>query len=154
MSDCTITSVGLIPLSEVGGGGIYPGGVNEMPAAHLSAGIAQAGMVKPRKTTGQANTNGKIVLLSIGASTATMPFSTFKQMNPSPNPSVVLVDGAQAGQTAARWADPEGPCWYELAERLALAGVANPQVQAVWFELSNEGGEWSQSTTPKRWCVR
>jgi hypothetical protein len=145
MSDCTITSVGLIPLTEVGGGGIYPGRVNNMPAAHSAAGVDQASLVKPRKDTGQVHHNGKIVLLSLGASTATMPFSTFKAMNPSPNPKVVLVDGAQAGQTTGRWADPAGPCWDVLADRLVLAGVTAAQVQAVWFELSNEGGEWSET---------
>src|SRR5262249_38711764 len=65
----------LKPLTELGAkesqgspGGLYPGGKNERPLAHNTAGLALAKEVGPVGADGKPAPDGKIVLLSIGMS--------------------------------------------------------------------------------------
>jgi hypothetical protein len=58
------------------------------------------------------------------------------------NPLVVIVNGAQGGQTAARTQDPEDHAsgtlyWKTVDERLANAGVTRAQVQAAWVKQAD-----------------
>src|SRR5262245_48499132 len=85
-SDCTRTHTGRVPLNDLGTGtylgaqgGLYPGGVNSRPSTHDSAGVfLAANRVKPRNAAGAIDeTNGRIVLISIGMSNTTQEFSEF-----------------------------------------------------------------------------
>lgn len=135
------------PLTELGAGeykgftgGLYPGGANQRPPAHEAAGVALAKQVQPLNADGKPDPAGRIVLLSIGMSNATQEFSTFKRLadpDPDRNPLVVIVDGAQGGQTAARIMDPETTgrqFWAVVEQRLKAAGVTPAQVQAAWIK--------------------
>ncbi len=153
-SDCTVTSVGFTPLMDEGASpyigvplGLYPGGQNEMPQSHLDAGIAMAALVKPRNTIGVPKNNGKMGLISIGMSNTAQEFGRFIGLAPSPNPKLVLVNGAAGGQVAEAWADPACPCWAELDARIAAAGLTNMQVGAAWVKLTTRTptGEWPDS---------
>src|SRR5262245_26563370 len=69
------SSTGLIPLTELGTGthqgfegGLYSGGSNTPPPAHLAAGLAQANLVVPRGVTGSPDPNGWIVMITVGMS--------------------------------------------------------------------------------------
>jgi hypothetical protein len=115
-------------------GGLYPGGTNVPPAAHLNAGLALARKIAP--------IDGKIVLLSIGMSNTTQEFQTFQKLAAADaglNPKLVIVDGAQGGQTAAVTAQPQANFWKEVDRRLSAAGVTAAQVQAVWLKQANAG---------------
>src|SRR6185436_1378986 len=118
--DCTLTSVGIVPLNDLGPGlyvpgtigGLYPGGQDVRPAAHLAAGRAIATTeVLPRNAAGAVDLgNGKIGLVSIGMSNTTQEFGgsplAFKpraDLDPSKDPHVVIVDGAQGGKAASNW---------------------------------------------------
>jgi hypothetical protein len=82
-------------------------------------------------------TNGKIVLLSIGMSNATQEFSVFKSTADTfaaKNPKLVIVDGAQGGQTAAIISNPNANFWTVIDQRLRAANVRRPQVQAAWVK--------------------
>ena len=104
-------SIDLTPLTELGEGnyktdegGLYPGGGNEPPKAHLEAGLARAARIVPLGEDGKAWANGKIVLLSIGMSNTTQEFQAFMELaraDPDLNPALKLVDGAQGGQPCA-----------------------------------------------------
>src|SRR5258705_13779595 len=69
-SDCTRTSVGLVPLVDLGAGsyrgfpgGLYPGGTNFRPVGHESAGVAIARAIVPLDTPGNPDPgNGTRVL--------------------------------------------------------------------------------------------
>ena len=68
-------STGLVPITDLGKGmyqgeqgGLYPGGVNTPPSAHLKAGLALAREIAPLDGEGRKSAGGKIVLLSIGMS--------------------------------------------------------------------------------------
>jgi hypothetical protein len=139
-ADCTLTSTGLVPLTDMGRkryhgfrGGLYPAGRNRPTAVYLRKGLASARKVRP--------IDGKIVLLSIGMSNATAEFSAFKRVadrDPAKNPSLTIVDGAQDGWDAARMkADPA--YWDSVDQRLIEAGVSANQVQAVWLKQAIAG---------------
>jgi hypothetical protein len=140
-------STGLAPLPDLGKGeyqgeqgGLYPGGENKPPAAHLKAGLALARAIAPLDTEGRKSENGKIVLLSIGMSNTTMEFSAFQKLAEKEkdlSPRLAIVDGAQGGQTAAVTANNQANYWNVVDERLTKAGVTRQQVQAVWLKQAN-----------------
>jgi hypothetical protein len=127
-------------------GGLYPGGSNDRPKEHESAGLAAAKQVVPLGPDGKPAPGGKIVLLSVGMSNTTQEFSVFKRFaeaDKDRNPDVVIVDGAQGGMTAARIKDTENPqgkrYWEVNDERLKAAGVTREQVQAAWIKQADAG---------------
>ncbi|MBM2841405.1 MAG: hypothetical protein HW412_1933, partial [Bacteroidetes bacterium] len=147
---CTTTSVGRIPINDLGfglyqgyQGGLYPAGSNQPPQGHLSGGLTMATQVLPRSATGTIDlANGRIVLLSIGMSNATQEFSTFMPLanaDSSKNPKLTIVDGAQGGQTAAVISNPNANFWTVVDQRLTAAGVTRQQVQAAWVKEANAG---------------
>lgn len=149
MSDCTRTSVGFTPLSDlVGGtyegyeGGLYLGGSNEPPLDYKWMGRARTSRVQPLNQNGQPDPNGRIVLLSIGMSNTTQEFSTFKSMadaDPQKNPQLTIVDGAQGGQDAETIRNPNAPFWAIVDQRLTAAGVSPQQVQTAWLKEAIAG---------------
>ncbi len=142
-------STGLVPLSDLGTkthlgetGGLYPDGKNTPPPAHASAGLKLARAITPLDSDGRPAPDGKIVLLSVGMSNATQEFSTFQRLasaDPALNPRLVLVDGAQGGQTAAVTAKADANYWAVNETRLKAAGVTPAQVQVVWLKQANAG---------------
>jgi hypothetical protein len=139
----------LTPLTELGtgkhkgeDGGLYGGGQNEPPAAHREAALREAAKVQPLDADGKPAKDGKVVLLSVGMSNTTQSFSRFKQQadrDLAKSPSLVIVDGAQGGQTGMRWADPKTPLWAEVDNRLQRAGVSAKQVQVIWMKQAEAG---------------
>jgi lysophospholipase L1-like esterase len=150
-ADCSRTHTGRIPLTDLATGtymghqgGLYPGGVNQRPTGHDSAGLFLANnRVEPRNASGAVDqANGKIGLISIGMSNTTQEFQQFitiARSDPAISPKVSIVDGAQGSQDAIAWATPNAPPWTVLANRLAQAGVAPAQVQVVWLKQQIAG---------------
>ena len=146
-SNCAGTTTGLIPIPQLGSGlyqgyqgGLYPGGSNLRPTPHTNAGIALASSIGPLDTLGNANVNGRVLLISIGMSNATQEFSHFvpKAMTyTARNPKLRVVDCAVGGQTAQLIRDPNYWYWKTVQERLTLNGSSLKQVQAVWFKDAN-----------------
>ncbi len=139
-ADCSLSSTGLIPLTDMGKrryrgyrGGLYPAGRNRPAPAYLRRGLTASRAVRP--------IGGKVVLLSIGASNATAEFSAFKKVadrDPAKSANLTIVDGAQDGWDADRVkADPR--YWDNVDARLITAGVSANQVQAVWLKESIAG---------------
>ena len=137
-------STGRVPLTELGKntykgqeGGLYPGGRNTPPEPHLKAGLAQAGQIVPRNGAGEPSEGGKIVLLSIGMSNTTQEFRVFKKVaerDSALHPNLVIVDGAQGGQSAELTRVPEARYWKFVDGRMGEANVTAKQVQAVWIK--------------------
>ena len=123
-------------------GGLYGDGQNRPPTAHLKAFAIESAKIQPLGSTGQQESAGKIVLLSISMSNATQEFSVFKRLadaDAAKAPSVVIVDGAQGGQAMAEWVDPKARPWEVANQRLKSFGVTPEQVQVVWIKLANKG---------------
>ncbi len=144
------TSTGLIPLCDLKTGyyknyqgGLYPNGINQRPHSHDSIGIAISKQILPLDYQGNSNSqSGKYVFLSIGMSNTTQEFSTFKPMADaeiSKNPKLVIVDGAQGGQTASIISNPNAAFWTTVEQRLQFAGVSSKQVQVCWVKEANAG---------------
>ncbi len=139
----------LTPLPELGAGkykeqdgGLYGGGSNEPPRAHLAAAMKEAAKIEPLDADGKPAASGKIGLISVGMSNTTQEFSALVQKargDADKSPEVVLVDCAQGGQTGLRWADPKTPLWTEVDRRLAAAGVSPKQVQVAWMKEAEAG---------------
>jgi hypothetical protein len=125
-------------------GGLYPGGSNTPPSEHLADGMAIAASIIPLNPAGVPDLlDGKIGMISIGMSNTAMAFQSFRTLayaDPAFNPRLRLVNGAQAGQTADLWEDPESATWEVLDQRLDSAGVTQAQVQVAWVKLVIAGG--------------
>jgi hypothetical protein len=140
-------STGLVPLPDLGAGtyqgapgGLYPGGRNTPPKAHLEAGLALAKKFVPLDAEGRPAESGKIVLLSIGMSNTTQEFQAFQRLaarEAGLNAKLALVDGAQGGQAAGITANPKANFWNVVDERLRDAGVTARQVEVVWLKQAN-----------------
>ena len=152
--DCSLTSTGDIPLPDLGTGnyqgfegGLYPSGSDTRPTEHEAAGLAEANQVKPLDASGNVdNSHGIIGLISIGMSNATDEFASGgdtsfmpqADADPSKDPQLTIVDGAQGGKDATAWADPNDDAWTTLAQRLSAAGVSAAQVEVVWMKQAIE----------------
>jgi hypothetical protein len=148
-ANCAATTVGLTPLSDLRSGtykgepgGLYPGRSNVRPAAHEAAGLAIAKSIHPLDQSGAASPDGRYAFVSIGMSNTTMEFSVFKPMadrEPGKDPHLVIVDGAQGGQTAAIWSSrsfTDVP-WSVLDNRLKQAGVTPQHVVVAWVKQAD-----------------
>jgi hypothetical protein len=158
--NCTVTSVGLPPINDLGTnywqgsqGGLYPNGSNYRPASHNMAGLTIASQIIPLDTSGNADlVNGKIVWLSIGMSNTTQETQSFLPMansHPQKNPKLILIDGAQGGQDIDVIVNPNANYWLVVNQRLATAGLTPAQVQVIWFKQAEAGpGDTAFATYP------
>ena len=149
-ANCNNIFVGFTPLNDLGAGtyqgypgGLYPGGTNTRPTAYESAGVSLANNIVPLDANGNYDpVNGKIVLLSIGMSNTALEFAAFKPIADADalkNSKLVIVNGAQGGQTASLIANPNSNFWSEVVNRLTAAGVTTNQVAVTWVKEANSG---------------
>src|SRR5207302_6694400 len=88
-------------------GGLYGGGRNEPPDAHLALARKASALIRPLDAEGQPANDGRIVLMSVGLSHTTMEISEFKKLadaDRDKSGKMVVVDGAQGGKPAVTWA--------------------------------------------------
>jgi hypothetical protein len=137
-------STGLVPLPDLGKGlykgeqgGLYPGGANVPPSAHLQAGLRLAREITPLDRDGRKSPEGLIVLLSIGMSNTTQESRSFRDIEKADkelNSKMLFVDGAEGAQTAKIIADPAARYWGTVDARLKAVEATAVQVQAVWLK--------------------
>ncbi|HXJ37328.1 MAG TPA: hypothetical protein VMS22_25145 [Candidatus Eisenbacteria bacterium] len=160
--NCAQTSTGMVPIMDLGTGlylgqfqgGLYPGGTNAMPMAHLAAGLKAAAAMVPRNTEGVPDpVNGKVVMISVGMSNATSEFCTqgsgttncwvqsfMGQAAVDTNvnhTTLAFINGARSGQEARWWLDPTGTNYVNLAGLLASQGFSEAQVAAAWIKQAD-----------------
>jgi hypothetical protein len=122
-------------------GGLYGNYQNSLPPdhPHMHKAQEQTALIVPRNQDGDPDVNGKIGLVSIGMSNTRTEFSKFIELalvDPAMASEVIIVNGAQVGQTAEEWVKPEDESWRNLAASLSAEGLANRQVQVVWMKLT------------------
>jgi hypothetical protein len=145
--DCSMTSVGLTPINDLGTGsylgfqgGLYPGGANQRPEGHASTGLVLARSIEALNANGNPDPDGKYVLLSIGMSNANQEFQMFlpdANADRDKDPDLVIVNGAQGGATASEWASASSQVWSDAIQKLSQEGVNENQVVVVWAKLAN-----------------
>ncbi len=121
-------------------GGLYADGSNLRPAAHTQDGERLAASVVPRDADGMPHPDGKIGFLAVGMSNTAGEFFAFMRLaagDPSLNPHLVLVNGAQPGKVASEWIDPQADAWQYVDEMLLQRGLTHAQVQVAWVKLTN-----------------
>lgn len=142
------TTTPIVPLTDLGTGtyqgsqgGLYPNGSNVRPATTDADAVAFGNAITPLDSNGNPSTTGKIVLLSIGESTALDEFGQFVQLanaDPQKNKSLVIVNGAQGGATPKNFQLTSSAYWTTiLNDYLPGASVTPNQVQAVWVETTD-----------------
>jgi len=141
-------STGMVPLPDLGAatykgeqGGLYPGGANTPPQAHLKAGLRLAAQIVPLDRDGHPSPGGRIAICSIGMSNTTQESRSFLLkyfvVDKSINPNVTFVDCAVGSMTASKIVDPNFSYWKSVQARLHDAEVTPQQVQAVWVKEAN-----------------
>ena len=149
-ANCNVTSVGSTPLTDFAPGetylgfegGLYPGASNSRPAAHDTAGLARAQAIQPLDANGNPDPNGSYVLLSIGMSNTNQEFGNafvpLANADPDKDPNLVIVNGAQGGQSARVIVNPNAAFWSTIEDRLASNGVTPEQVAVAWVKQANQ----------------
>jgi Putative Ig domain/Abnormal spindle-like microcephaly-assoc'd, ASPM-SPD-2-Hydin len=133
----------LVPINDLGTGtffgqqgGLYPNGSNVRPADHDASGVKLANGIVPLDVNGNPDPNGKYVLLSIGMSVAHIDFEGLvdrASTEPTVNPHLVIVNGAQPRGDADLFADPNNGFWNPIfSDFLPDSGVTPNQVVAAW----------------------
>lgn len=159
--DCTGTSVGFVPLDELGAGlylgqfagGLYPDGANAPPPAHWLAGRARAEAIGPLDPSGAPDPEGAYVLLSIGMSNTTQEFCSGNGALPCTawsfmgqaaadarvvDSGLEIANGALGSQVAATWDEPDDPNYDRVRDTvLAPRGFSEAQVVVAWVKLAN-----------------
>jgi len=143
--DVPKTSTPIVALNDLGTGtyqgsegGLYTNGTNVRPAGHDSDGVGIASGIGPLDSNGNPDPNGKMVLMAIGESTAQQEFSRFLPIgnaDPTKNPALVLVNGAQGGATPKNFTSTTSNYWATVMnDYLPQNGVTAQQVVAIWME--------------------
>jgi hypothetical protein len=140
------TTSPLVPISDLGlgtyggkQGGLYQNGTNLRPPAFNSAGIAIAQGIQPLDANGNVDTvNGKIGLMSVGMSAlfdTWLTFTTDVEGDPTINPKLVLVPGAQPRAYAKNFASATDALWNPIFQDfLPESGITAAQVQVVYIK--------------------
>ena len=119
-------------------GGLYPSGGNVRPSAQNSAGVTFAQGIVPLNSSGQYSPTGKYVLLAVGESTLQNEFNRFLPIansDPTKNPNLVLVNGAQGGATPNNFTTTTSVYWSTTVNNyLPQNGVTANQVVAAVIE--------------------
>lgn len=151
-----------VPLNDLGAGcyfsfqgGLYPGGSDALPAAHLAAGMSAAAQIQPLDVNGNPSASGKYALVSIGMSNATEEFCSdagtpgscdaFSFMGQAAadgsvnHSTLVLVDGAALSQAADSWTSASAADYDHIRDTwLRPLGLSEKQVQAAWVKEVNK----------------
>lgn len=140
---------GKLPLPDLGtgiykgfSGGLYLGGSNTPPPAHLANALAEAAQVVPRDAAGLPSANGRIGLVSIGMSNTTHEFAHFERLvdrDPERSTHVYVLTASQGGQDASITANPNSSYWTTVMNRVTAAGLTPAQVQVAWLKNAHQG---------------
>ncbi len=124
--------------------GLYPGGVNEIPAAHRDAGVRIAAKIKPLDTGGHRDDkNGRILALVMGHSNCLQYFGAFQKRLEREaarlHPRFEMINAAVGGQQLPEIRRLEGPVWDKATQLLSLPGYSNKQVQVLFLHTTYHG---------------
>ena len=156
-------STGLKPLTEMTAedaykgedGGLYCGGMNEPPPAHLAAAQEALRKITPLDAQGKPSKDGKIVFISLGMSNTYGEFALFKEIadrDPVKSPDVLIVNCAIGGAGVSSWAKAQSGTWQKAADRLKEANVSPEQVQVAWIKHAEPGP--SPDTVPLEYAKK
>jgi hypothetical protein len=128
--------------------GLYPGGKNDMPAAHRKAGERVAATIRPLDVDGKPSPEGKIIALTVGHSNCNMYFGALqkrlKQNAAQLHPRFELLNAAVGGQQLPEIVQLQGKVWDRQKQLLGAPGLSAQQVQVVFFHTTYH--TWKNAT--------
>jgi len=128
--------------------GLYPGGKNDMPAAHRQAGERVAAAVQPLDPDGKPSPSGRILALTVGHSNCNMYFAALQkrlQQNAAQlHPRFELLNAAVGGQQLPEIVQLQGKVWDRQKKLLDVPGASALQVQVVFFHTTYH--TWKNTT--------
>ncbi len=125
-------------------GGLYPGGSNRIPSAHLANQLA-------------IDQSGSYALMSLSMSNGRQEFCNPGQGSVGPmrcvtwsfmgqadadntiHPSLVIVNGAQGGADAQAWESSSASAWDGADQGLDTFGLGPEDLQIIWIKQANAG---------------
>lgn len=145
--NCSNNTTGLVPITDLGTntyqgfkGGLYFGS-NTKPVKHSNNLNKAISNISPLNSNGITDpSNGKIVLLSIGASNPKTEFDVFIDMADTLeiiNPFLTIVNGCQGGKSLQKIKDSTENYWKFVENELNSKQVNPLQVQIIWLEEEN-----------------
>lgn len=145
--NCLNDSTGLIPIPDLGNGfyegyqgGLYFGN-NTKPDQLINSLNTAILNISPLNVSGNPDIiNGKVVLLSIGASNPKTEFQIFKNIADTfnlINPFLSIVNGCQGGKGLQKIIDSTDNYWQYVNNQLTSNSVNRFQVQIIWLEQEN-----------------
>lgn len=143
--NCNNHTTGLPPITDLGSGfwagrpgGLYPGGSNERPADHTTAGLGFTANIEPLDINGNPDAiNGKIVLAGVGMSNTRLEFEVFENLVDTfsnKNPQLEVVTTSINRHDLNIIVDSTHVYWDSLYFLLEERGLSYKQVQAIWFK--------------------
>jgi hypothetical protein len=158
--NCDNISTGLLPIEDLGTGtyqglqgGLYPDGLNTMPAGHLADGLDLAEQIGPVDALGNPDPSGAFAFLAVGMSNTEIesdPIIDVLELHAERAAKLVLVNGAKGGRDTDKMSDLTNDYWVGpnglpgiLDDRLMDAGVTAPQVQVIWLKQARAGDEFT-----------
>lgn len=145
--NCENDSTGLIPLIDLESGyynefqgGLYFGS-NHKPVQQVNNVNNAISKIYPLNPSGTIDLdNGRVVLLSIGASNPKTEFQSFQNIADTfslINPFLTIVNGCDGGNGIQQINHPTNEYWTYVSNQLSSSGVNNLQVQVIWIEQEN-----------------
>ncbi|CAN5470530.1 hypothetical protein BH10BAC6_BH10BAC6_12340 [soil metagenome] len=146
--DCSRSPLGRLPVSDMSNstwngirGGLYPEGRALPPSDKLSQYETTIDAIEPRSLDGSINsTDGKIVMIGVGASNPRTEFNAFVALatsDPTLNKSVMFANTCVGGQGVQKMNQPADSYWKNAAHVLDSIGCSVSQVQIAWIETDN-----------------
>lgn len=159
-SQASTTGFSATPLTDFAAGQKYLGtfsgylydGSNFAPSAHDSEGQIRASQVTPRDGNGNPSLTGKIVLLSIGMSTASLEWcgtlpsasasgcsnGSFMQKAAADqtvnHKTLAIVNGCLWGHSVETWLSATSDSYASVQSVLEKGGYTEKQVQVIWLK--------------------
>lgn len=148
--DCSILSGSFVPLENLGTstymtyqGGQYPAGSNTRPTLQLTRALNQVNAIMPLNLSGAIDqTNGKIVMIGVGASNPRTEFTAFKELCDTfqcLNNKLKIVNVCKGGTGIQKMNYDTAAYWNLANDTLSSYGANNLQVQIVWIEQEHTG---------------
>ena len=162
--NCSNDSTGLIAITDLGSsfyqgfqGGLYFG-TNVKPVQQSTNLNNAISYISPLNNQGyNDNINGKIVLLSIGASNPETEFESFQNIADTfslINPFLSIVNGCKGGKSLQKIVDSTDNYWTYVENQLTTNNVSRHQVQIIWLEQENtQSNNTSFPTAPEALMV-
>jgi hypothetical protein len=133
--------------------GLYPGGQNEIPAAHREAGERIAASIRPLDTGGNPDdAEGRILALVMGHSNCSMYFGALQkhlsEQAAQLHPRFELLNAAIGGQQLPEIVQLQGRVWDRAQELTTEPGRSPRQVQVLFLHTTYHRANNLHGTPP------